>query len=330
MATTVITAFNEFLRDSVNLDDSKTKTANSSRDWLIGKIEAFPATQTNFPSLYEEKSINFGSFARKTKKRPLDDIDLMICLKGDGAVYDDSGDIVRINVREGTTLEKYCHSETFLNSIRIVNKFVSSLISIPQYQQADISRNQEAAVLRLTSYDWDFDIVPCFLTTENTLGISYYLIPDGSGHWKKTDPRIDKNRVTSINQKLEGNVLNMIRLIKFWNSRSTMPSVSSYLLEVLVLNYYHNRSSCSVYVDVELQGLLTYISSFILYSVSDPKGIDSNINHTSAADRQKVSERAVIDAYKVAIARDLENNKLYEESINKWIEIFGVSFPAYG
>lgn len=49
-------------------------------------------------------------------------------------------------------------------------------------------------------------------------------------HWTKTDPRIDKNRVTDINVKLGGNMLNVVRMVKYWQRRKTMPTMNSYLL----------------------------------------------------------------------------------------------------
>jgi hypothetical protein len=39
-----------------------------------------------------------------------------------------------------------------LNSIKVVNKLVKALETVPQYSNADIKRNQEAAVLNLVSY----------------------------------------------------------------------------------------------------------------------------------------------------------------------------------
>nr|WP_244449874.1 hypothetical protein [Escherichia coli] len=38
MATTVIAAFNEFMKDTVNLKKADTDDARASRDWLIGKM----------------------------------------------------------------------------------------------------------------------------------------------------------------------------------------------------------------------------------------------------------------------------------------------------
>ena len=78
MATNVIAAFNEFLKDFVNLDPDNTATARSSRDWLLQQIDEFPSSETNFPKLYPEVHVHYGSFARRTKIRELDDIDLIV------------------------------------------------------------------------------------------------------------------------------------------------------------------------------------------------------------------------------------------------------------
>ena len=75
MVTTVVAAFNEFMKDTVNLRKADTDDARASRDWLIGKINDFEKDNA-FPVSYPAIHIAFGSFARRTKIRPLDDIDL--------------------------------------------------------------------------------------------------------------------------------------------------------------------------------------------------------------------------------------------------------------
>lgn len=203
MATTVISAFNEFMQDVVNLKKSITDEARGSRDWLIDKLNAFEKDESS-PFNYPEIHIGFGSFARRTKIRPLDDIDLMFGLSAEGCTHTIHSDKITLNAREGATrLNKFksSGSET-ISSIRILNHFKNKLKEISQYELADIKRNQEAVTLKLTSKTWNFDIVPCFRSAEDSFGHSYYLIPDGSGNWKKTDPRIDKARTTDLNVKI--------------------------------------------------------------------------------------------------------------------------------
>ncbi|HBW2472488.1 TPA: nucleotidyltransferase, partial [Klebsiella pneumoniae] len=237
-----------------------------------------------------------------------------------------------ITAREGTVrLKYYKHDGTnFINSRKIINSFISSLNQIPQYDKADVKRNQEAATLKLKSYDWNFDIVPAFITTPDSFGKTYYLIPDGNGHWKKTDPRIDKQKVTDLNVKLSGNMLNVIRVIKYWQKRPTMPSMSSYLLETMLLNYFNGRSECYQWVDLEIVNVLGYLASAIFSPVYDHKGIQGNINNLSDDDKLKISIRCYLDQGKATEARNYESQNNHRASINKWQDVFGVNFPSYG
>ena len=330
MAKTVNGAFSTFLKDFVNLDKDQTTLARNSRDWLLGQLKEFQKDST-FPKSYSEKDIHFGSFARRTKTRPLDDIDLMICLHAQGGSYRDLGNKIEITIGANSNLGGLCYDNTYiLNSRKVINKFLSNLKNIPQYSNAEIKRNLEAATLSLKSYDWVYDIVPCFFTSPTIMGKTYYLIPDGNGDWKMTDPRIDKERATNINTNHDGNVLNVIRAIKYWNKRPTMPSMSSYLLETLILNYYASKyDKASQYVDVEIPNILYHIETNILYNVNDPKEIQGNINSLSWEERQKISLRAKSDKEKAIAARNFESNGEQEKSINKWGEIFGNEFPSY-
>lgn len=134
MATTVIAAFNEFMKDTVNLEKADTDDARASRDWLIGKINDFENDEV-FPVSYPGIHIAFGSFARRTKIRPLDDIDLMFGLTGQGATYTILSDRVTVTSSgEGSRLHRYQHSGAdTVCSVRILNAFKSRLQDIAQY-----------------------------------------------------------------------------------------------------------------------------------------------------------------------------------------------------
>lgn len=331
MATTVIKAFDGFTQDFVNLDKEKAKKARKSRNWLIDQIKKFPSNDADFPKLYNEKHIYFGSFARQTKIRELDDIDIMIGLSAESGTYFEYSDRIEINVLDSATkLKKLCNPGTnTLNSRKVIEKFKSALNEVSHYENAEINRNQEAATLKLTSYTWNFDIVPCFFTKEDMYGKTYYLIPDGNGNWKKTDPRIDRQRVTDTNQSHDGNVLNAIRIMKYWNRKAKMLTMGSYLIENMILDHYDKTSNCQSYADMEAVKLLAYIKDNIHNSVDDPKNIQGDLNILSWDDRVKISIKAASDHEKAVEARKFENDKDHESSINKWKEIFGSDFPTY-
>ena len=333
MVRTVNEAFNIFLKDYVNLDPDETQLARSSRDWLLGKIRLFPSRDITFPRLYSEKDISFGSFARRTKKRELDDIDIIIAFIAEGSCYQEYTDRIEIYVSDyAYKLKPLCYDNTnTLNSRRVINKLVSLLAQVPQYEKAEIKRNMEAATLNLKSYPWTFDLVPCFFTQKDWLNKDYYLIPDGKGHWKKTDPRIDRNRVTEVNQLHDGNVLNVIRLMKYWNKGPIMPLMSSYLIENMILDFYSTQSytKASVYVDLEVPKVLQYIQDRIFNPVNDPKGIQGDINTLSFDGRIKIFTKAYINYTEALEARELETKGDHKLSIAKWSRIFGLNFPTY-
>lgn len=95
-----------------------------------------------------------------------------------------------------------------LNPRRVINSYVSALGGIDQYKKAEIHRKQEAATHELTSYEWTFDIVPAFYTVQN-----YYLIPDGRGAWKATNPDVDQRRLTNLNAS-NSNVVNQLGFVR--------------------------------------------------------------------------------------------------------------------
>lgn len=335
MAKTITEAFNTFQKDIVNLCSKTSKNAKNSRDWLLTNISKFPENNSNFPLLYPEIDIAFGSFARRTQTRPLDDIDLMVGINADECYYQEkSWDDIAICFPDSYSGRLKNYSDTrnpsHLSSTRITNAFKEELKGIAQYSSANIKRDGEAASLKLVSYPWNFDIVPCFLTKPNVLEKTYYLIPNRNGGWKKTDPRIDRSRVTTINQNNEGYILNVIRILKYWKQEKKI-NIGSFLLETMVLNYYENKQdhSCSQFVDLELKNIFPYLANNIQYDVSDPKNIQTNINDLQSLDRVLLNIKFNKYYHIIKEAREFESNSEIEKSINKWKEFFGNSFPSY-
>ena len=326
MATTVNNAFSEFMKDIVNLDPNKTSTARSSRDNLIDNINGFSGDD-DFFDVYTDRNLKFGSFARRTKIRELDDIDQMICLSAESTrTYTEATDCFYINGNDDDKRNGLLtYGTNHLNSTKVINRFISKLSELNDYSKAEMHKNHEAATLKLKSYTWNFDIVPCFYTTGD-----FYLIPDGNGNWKKTDPRIDNSRTTEINQKHNGNLLNLIRLVKYWNKRKVTLTIGSYLLECMILNIYDNKSGKeNWWIDLEFRDVLYGLSVAIKNDVDDPKGIQGNLNTFSSDDREKIST-ALYNAYcKACTARQYEADGKQKQAIEKWGEVLGSSFPQY-
>lgn len=328
MPKTVNAAFTYFMKNTVNLDPDKVKTARSSRNFLQSRIKGFD----NFFPLYGEKDISFGSFARRTKIRELDDIDMIFALKAKGCSWseDGNGTVYMHTPEDSEEYRNYRHSDSLrLNSRKVLGRFLVSLKGISHYGQAEMHRNLHAATLKLVSYEWNFDVVPAFFTTEDSLGRSYYIIPNGTGDWMKTDPRIDQKRVSQINSNNDGRALNLIRLVKYWQRRKTMPLMSSYLLENFVLKYA-DENMLNECIDVRFRGFLLFLANNIHNSLYDPKGIQGNLNTLSYEDRVKINTKTATDYATASRAFDLEVYDGDQESaIKEWKKILGSYFPNY-
>ena len=129
----------------------------------------------------------------------------------------------------------------------------------------------------------------------------------------------------------KGKLLDVIRIMKYWNNRAVTYTMGSYLLECMVLDVYENKVEKENYwVDLEFRDLLNSLSSKIMYSVYDPKGIQGDLNTFSYDERVKIST-ALSAAYKKASeASTLEmTDKDQKAAISKWGEVLGYAFPDY-
>lgn len=329
MPTTIVSALNQLISDHVNMSSNRVIRARDSRDWLLDTIKKFER-EGKYLHFCDKFNLHFGSFARRTKIRPIDDIDLMIGLSGHNLYWIDNIEDYKdcsIHLQSGVepSLWKDClDDDNSLNSIKLLNIFKSALNNVSHYKSADIHRMQQAVTLKLSSYEWNFDLVPCFHTTSDI-----YLIPNGFGKWMKTDPRKDKELVTSVNQKHSGNFLELVRLVKYWNSKSftNKPKFnSSYLLEVMLSNYYQSQTYLGN-LEKEFEKCLLYLSYYLNRDVQDPKGIEDNINKLTCDERQSLQNRIENDLMQISKANTCEKES---EKFNYWKKVLGDEFPDYG
>lgn len=347
MASNVNSAFREFLTNTVNIPKTQSDNAKRSRNFLIEQINNI-GKSNSFVNVASQYNCYFGSFSRKTKICELDDIDIIIGLNGNGLeIVGNEWDNITLKVKDTNNKILIGLSDKFsgyyepdkyyLNSNQIKNRLVSGLKNVDQYENAIIHARGEAVTLKLKSYSWNFDIVPAFYYGGDKYSKPYYLIPNGFGKWKKTNPKIEQDRISTLNQKFNGVVLETVRLVKYWNRRGMMPNITSYVLETMVLDYFdqarHNVSNSDGdydYPDMHFMQALQYIGSHIYYNVQDSKGIQGNINNLSYDQKTKISTRANSDYIKAKNAVNAEiSEKNAKKSIQIWRDLFGEDFPKY-
>lgn len=339
MAYSVRGAFDRFRTDTVDLDPDVTKAGRSSRDYLVDQIKIVAKNNAAFPRLGGDYR-PYGSFARRTKIQPLNDIDLLLVLSGRGTAESSSSALntYRLKVTDSTApLAAYAEgtgsifdTATYVNSTKVLNAIRSGLAAVPNYRKADIKRTGVAVTLDLSSRPWVFDIVPAVEVADATGATKHYLIPNGKGQWMRTDPRTDSTNVTAANTRHSGELLPTLRLLKYWNGRTTKPRLESYYFETLVLKTFASGSVIADY-PTAIKHFFDNGSTHLWLSCPDPKGLgpalDASVDYatkTKVADAMK--EAATWAGY--AIMYDGTSDP--KNAIYWWGRVFGGAFPTYG
>ncbi|HBB6758441.1 TPA: nucleotidyltransferase, partial [Citrobacter amalonaticus] len=132
-----------------------------------------------------------------------------------------------------------------------------------------------------------------------------------------------------VNQKHNGNVLNVIRLVKYWKRKRGVPAIGSYLLETIMLNYYDElaKDSMSESLGIEFADALQVLASAIVGYVEDQKNFQGDINHLSSEEQKKVREMALEDANNAKEALSIEFTDP-EKSGKIWQKVLGKDFPV--
>lgn len=333
MPYTVWGAFDKFRKDSVDLDPNVTKKARVSRDYLFNQLKILARGNSAFPRLTGDY-LSFGSFPRKAKIQPLDDIDTLIILKGQGTreVQSSTSNFtyyLRVS-DQFSPLSIFANEYGYINSTKVLNRIKIHLLLVTNYGQAVIKKTMQAVTLNLKSYPWVFDIVPAVPVVDFYGNITHYLIPDGLGDWIRTDPRIDARNITDVSIKHPGKFLPTIRLLKYWNFRTHKPRLPSYYFETLVIQVFQYASQINDFP----QAVKYFFDSCPYYlrrCCPDPKGLGPNLDAGVDFNTKEKVMAAMLEASTWArYALMYEAQSSNSDAIYWWQQVFGSQFPTYG
>ena len=337
MVYTIPYAFTLFQQNTVDLDPKVTKTARNSRDYLCEQLSELQNKVAGFPKL-GISCIPFGSFSRRTKTRPLNDVDLLLPLNGRGTQEQQgSTDAYKywVYVTDDTApLAAFIGSPGYVDSNKILFKIRDSLSKVPNYYAAaakkKIRKKQNAVTLDLLSYDWVFDIVPALPVGDNQGQTTHYLIPDGDGDWIRTDPRRDQTNITAANSEHHGLLIPTVRLLKYWNTHGSQPRLESYYFETLVLKVFEFAPEIKDYPHA-VEYFFRNHSTALWLSCPDPKDLGPNLDaDVLGADKLKIAGamKAAAGYARQALAAQAADNA--KEAFSCWQRVFGSEFPKYG
>jgi len=290
MTLTTAQAFDCFW-DAVSLDSATSALVTQRRNAVDAVMrQAFPSTST----MRYQSSYLMGSMGRKTASRPFDDIDLMVHLKVDDALWAGS---------------YQWNSSDFLHRVRRVLNDASTVQKIGARGQA----------VRLFYADG--------LSVDVAAVVSYtgggYGIPSGNGTWLTTDPIKHSSYIAERNQALGNNLKRVIVFAKQWN-KAHSARLTSFHVELLAVRTFatlgtNRREALRMFFDYNRYNL----------SVSDPAGYGGDIASYLSYNAKDELNRSLIAALSradQALAAERAGN--HSESIRLWRIILGSRFPT--
>lgn len=238
-----------------------------------------------------------GSYARRTKIKPLEDVDIfaVIDLHGDQGHYRDEAP----------------------------SRVVADLAALLHGKFNAAEADGMAVRVRMSDDEGQatFEIVPAYDHTT-----SGFEVPDPvRGRWVRTDPTVHGQLTTAKNTECDGKWVPFVKMLKGWNLEAGRPIAVSFLIEVMALDLV--RKPFGRYQD-EVTAFLGNLIDRVNGPWVDPARIGPDVDELLTAAQRSVMLSAAVTA--LAIAEEaiyLEDEGEERKAVDKWRELFGSRMP---
>jgi hypothetical protein len=231
-----------YLAEMIAIPATARSNASNSQNYLRQVLRNKANVDAAFPELLTRKDSDFvgGSFARHTKIWPLDDIDIFLPLEGGGLSYLNNGfrlpySVVSDGGAGGRLTQNRWQTNGYVDSVKVLNGFRDGLRDT--YPTSIIKPDNHCVNFQTTiaatteSEGIGFDVVPCFRLDPDDHSESFYLVPDGTGSWMRSNPRKDTDLCATL-QDFHGTYRQAVRLVKHWNKTQVSNVFPSYYIEL--------------------------------------------------------------------------------------------------
>lgn len=162
-----------------------------------------------------------------------------------------------------------------------------------------------------------YDLVPAFRESD-----SFYLITD-DGSWKRTNPRVHKERTQQANERAGGMGLGLIRGLKGWNNRLGK-KIKSFHLELMIIDLLTGKPSS---YSEGFATLFAQLPSKVMARCVDPAEPTNDVAEGTNPQERALGKAALEKA--AALAKDARAWELRGDHARAnalWREIFGEAF----
>lgn len=202
-----------------------------------------------------------GSYIRRTKISPIDDLDIIFHLKGMWDTFCEWNSsnlnkcrlILKDESYNDHILKNYVTIENnkyYISPNKILNK-IKATIKERYPQTTDIAKNWECITTYFPSYDLTIDCMPYTWVSQQ----DYILIPTSGNdlYWKKSNPEMDKEKINELDDENHFNwkLKWTIKIMKYWNIyKNHGITFRSYVLECLIYDILKNNTNLSDYITI--------------------------------------------------------------------------------
>ncbi|MEY3213838.1 MAG: hypothetical protein RIT28_4319 [Pseudomonadota bacterium] len=268
---------------TLNLTENQDAAARDQRDRVLEGVKKRLSIKSVFIS---------GSFGRLTSVRPLHDIDLFL------------------------ELEPSVHGGPRAVTPKALLEQVKR--AVEEMNPGKTAKLQSRSVnIEFTGTGIGYDLVPAFRESD-----SFYLITDEGG-WKRTNPRVHKERTKAAHERAGGMGLGLIRGLKGWNNRNGK-NIKSFHLELMIIDLLTAKPSS--YAE-GFATLFTQLPSKVMGRCVDPAEPTNDVAEGTDPQKRALGKAALEKAAELAKrARAFELAGDHTRANALWREIFGESF----
>ncbi len=252
-----------------------------------------------------EKDFLSGSYARWTKTRPLQDVDVLCVLHADEQPYRRRHPSIILERLHEILVPTYGKDRVMIDRMAVTVDFG---VAVSDEDETD------GKVMSI-------DVVPAFTKGD------HYEIPDALlGRWIETNPNVHADMAVAAHEAYQDEWKPLVRMIKKWNRTSGKPVNPSFLLEVMALDLLVPPFSGGY--PYELKGFFASAAERTGDRWPDPAGLGPDVSSAMTAPKVEAACRALRDAEASATrAILLERRGNQGEALRTWRSLFGPQFP---
>ena len=288
--------------DAFQTFKSRLEITQTEQDDASRRQKGVRATvQTNFDV---ECDFLTGSYGRRTKTKPLKDIDIFVVLGRAEKWRHDKHPKGVLDDLEKCLIDAYGEGQVERDR-RCITVY---------FEKKNQTQHEDGKILSL-------DVVPAFKVEAG------YEIPDEDLEiWIKTDPYIHAEEATAKNKALSGGWVPLVKMLKSWNRSNGKSITPSYLVEVMALELVDGPFSS--FPD-EARRFFAAAQATVGDAWPDPAGLGPHISDEMTAAHCATARQKLRQAEVAATRAFRAEQQGYEgEAVRIWKEIFGDFFPA--